>query len=278
MHSAAGGLSGLCRVSVVPGSLGHVSLGTVVLTGAAGLVGSVLREPLSAVADRLISVDRSPLSAQYVGEEVRTVDLNGLEEASRAIEGGEAVVHLAGVADEAPLPDLLSRGVLVAHHVLEASRRAGVRRVVLASSNRLTGCYPISQMVSPEMPPRPDGLYGVSKVAIEALGRLYADKFGLEVVCVRIGSLEHRPFESRHLATWLSPRDCQGFFLDALTSPTVAFSVVYAVSANPRRFWSLTSGYEPIDIADGLPEDFFGEDGPQGGDYAAPEYTLRYLV
>jgi hypothetical protein len=73
-------------------------------------------------------------------------------------------VHLAGVADEAPLPDLLSGGVLVAHHVLEASRRAGVRRVVLASSNRLTGCYPISQLVSPEMPPRPDGLYGVSKV------------------------------------------------------------------------------------------------------------------
>ncbi|SNT59755.1 uronate dehydrogenase [Actinomadura meyerae] len=188
------------------------------------------------------------------------------------------MVHLAGVADEAPLDTLLRGSVLVAHHVLEASGRAGVRRVVLASSNRLTGCYPISETVSPDAPPRPDGLYGVSKVAVEALGRLYADKFGLEVVCVRIGSLEHEPFESRHLATWLSPRDCQGFFLDALTSPQAGFSVMYAVSANPRRFWSLAGGYEPVDAADGLAEDFFREDGPQGGDYASPEYTLRHLM
>jgi uronate dehydrogenase len=196
----------------------------------------------------------------------------------RAVAGADAVVHLAGVADEAPFATLLSGSVLVAQHVLEASRRAGVRRVVLASSNRLTGCYPISQEVSPDMPPRPDGLYGVSKVAIEALGRLYADKFGLEVVCVRIGSLEHKPFESRHLATWLSPRDCQGFFLDALISPQVGFRVMYAISANPRRFWAFTGGYEPVDAANGLPEDFFREEGPQGGGYATPEYTLRHLM
>lgn len=255
-----------------------MSLGTVVLTGAAGLVGTVLREPLSAAADRLVAVDRSPLSANYVGEDVRTLDLDGVEAAMSVVEGADAVVHLAGVADEAPLATLLNGSVLVAHHVLEASRRAGVRRVVLASSNRLTGCYPISQEVSPDAPPRPDGLYGVSKVAIEALGRLYADKFGLEVVCVRIGSLEQKPFESRHLATWLSPRDCRGFFLDALTSPRAGFSVMYAVSANPRRFWTLTGGYEPVDAADSLPEDFFREDGPQGGYYASPEYTLRHLT
>lgn len=248
------------------------------MTGAAGLVGTVLREPLSAAADRLVAVDRSPLSANYVGEDVRTLDLDGVEAAMSVVEGADAVVHLAGVADEAPLATLLNGSVLVAHHVLEASRRAGVRRVVLASSNRLTGCYPISQEVSPDAPPRPDGLYGVSKVAIEALGRLYADKFGLEVVCVRIGSLEQKPFESRHLATWLSPRDCRGFFLDALTSPRAGFSVMYAVSTNPRRFWTLTGGYEPVDAADSLPEDFFREDGPQGGYYASPEYTLRHLM
>ncbi|GAA2109494.1 NAD-dependent epimerase/dehydratase family protein [Actinomadura alba] len=158
--------------------------------------------------------------------------------------------------------------------------------MVLASSNRLTGCYPAAEIVAPEMPPRPDGLYGVSKVAVEALARLYADKFGLSVVCLRIGSLEDEPGEVRHLATWLSPRDCAGFVLASLTAPDIGFAAFYAVSANSRRFWKLPDeiGYMPRDdaerYADRFPDAdaFFAGRGPQGGDYAAADYTLRHIT
>ncbi len=135
------------------------------------------------------------------------------------------------------------------------------------------------------MPPRPDGLYGVSKVAVEALGRLYADKFGLEVVCLRIGSLEPEPGEPRHLATWLSPRDCAGFFWAALTTPGLTFAAPYAVSANTRRYWELDDrlGYHPLDDAEayaaripGVAAHFTG-DPPQGGAFADPAYTLPHL-
>ncbi|MEU6742583.1 NAD-dependent epimerase/dehydratase family protein [Streptosporangium sandarakinum] len=256
----------------------------VVLTGAAGRVGSVLREPLRRRLRRLVSVDREPLTAQGPDEEVRRAHLDGIEDAASVIEGADAVVHLAGVPDEAPLADLLDGNVLGTHHVLEAARRTGVGRVVLASSNRLTGCYPAAQQVSVSAPPRPDGLYGVSKVAVEALGRLYADKFGLQVVCLRIGSLEPEPSEPRHLATWLSPRDCAGFVWAALTRPGVTFTAAYAVSANTRRYWELDDGlgYHPLDdaeaYADRIPgaAEHFAAGPLQGGDFATAEYTLRH--
>ncbi|GAB2931005.1 NAD-dependent epimerase/dehydratase family protein [Nonomuraea fastidiosa] len=261
-------------------------LGKVMLTGAAGRVGSVLREPLLRRVRRLVSVDRVPLTALAAHEEVVRAELGGADDVMPLVEGADAVVHLAGVPDEAPLPDLLEGNVLGTHHVLEAARRTGVRRVVLASSNRLTGCYPAAQTVSPAMPPRPDGLYGVSKVAVEALGRLYADKFGLEVVCLRIGSLEPEPTDPRHLATWLSPRDCAGFVWAAVTCPEVSFLAAYAVSANTRRFWELDErlGYQPLDDAetylDRLPAEAASYPGGalQGGVYASPGFTLPHLL
>ncbi|MCP2355830.1 uronate dehydrogenase [Nonomuraea thailandensis] len=263
-----------------------MTMETVVLTGAAGSVGSVLREPLRRRLRRLVSVDRAPLTAAGPGEEVRRAELGGAGDVRPLVEGADAVVHLAGLPDEAPLPELLEANVLGTHHVLEAARLAGVRRVVLASSNRLTGCYPAAQAVSAELPPRPDGVYGVSKVAVEALGRLYADKFGLEVVCLRIGSLEPEPSEPRHLATWLSPRDCAGFVWAALTRPGVTFTAAYAVSANTRRFWELDAGlgYQPLDDAEayagripGVAE-FFSAGQLQGGDYATADYTVRHAL
>lgn len=162
-----------------------------------------------------------------------------------ALSGVDCVLHLGGVPDEAPLADLLEANVLGTHHVLEAARRTGIPRVVLASSNRLTGFYPTGHLTGPQEPPRPDGLYGVSKVALEALGQLYADKFGLSVICLRIGSFEQTPTEPRHLATWLSPRDAVGYVRAALTAPaSTRFTTVYAVSANTRRFWELPATTE----------------------------------
>ncbi|TYB45225.1 NAD-dependent epimerase/dehydratase family protein [Actinomadura chibensis] len=258
-----------------------MALGTIVLTGAAGRVGAALRAPLRAAAERLVLADLVVLDAEAPNETVLRADLSDPAEAARVVGGADAVVHLAGVSDEAPFPDLVEGNVLGTQRVLEAARRAGVPRVVLASSNRLTGLYRSTETVSAVMPPRPDGLYGVSKVAVEALGRLYADKFGLDVVCLRIGSLEARPSEPRHLATWLSHRDCAGFVLAALTVPAPGFLAAYAVSDNARRFWELDErlGYTPVDDAAsyGVPDTFVGPGVPQGGDFASPAFTLGYL-
>ncbi|MER6094759.1 NAD(P)-dependent oxidoreductase [Streptomyces sp. NPDC001728] len=265
-----------------------MKLGTVAITGAAGNIGSVVREALRREAARLILLDRAPLRPEAENEDVRTVDLSDATAVESALAGADRVLHLGGVPDEAPLRDLLEVNVLGTHHVLEAARRAGIERVVLASSNRVTGFYAAGHHTGPHEPVRPDGLYGVSKVAVEALGQLYADKFGLSVICLRIGSFEHRPTGRRHLATWLSPRDAIGYIRAALTAPpSTRFATVYAVSANTRRFWELPDptvlAYTPIDDAELHARDIPGTDlptdpaAPQAGPYALPEFTLKHL-
>lgn len=265
-----------------------MGLRTVALTGAAGTIGSVFRQALRDKAARLVTLDRVPLRPEAGNEDVHTVDLRDPAAVEAAIAGADQVVHLGGLPDEAPLPDLLDVNVLGTHHVLEAARRTGVRRVVLASSNRVAGFYPVGHRTSPQEPVRPDGLYGVSKAAVEALGQLYADKFGLSVICLRIGSFELRPTELRHLATWLSPRDAVGYVEAALTAPqSVRFATVYAVSANTRRFWELPDprvlDYTPVDDAEDHAKDIVGADVPadptalQAGLYATPEFTLDHL-
>ncbi|MDQ0904373.1 uronate dehydrogenase [Streptomyces canus] len=265
-----------------------MGLGTVAVTGAAGNIGSVVRVALRGDADRLVLLDRVPLRAETATEEVRIVDLRDAAAVESALAGVDSVLHLGGVPDEAPLADLLQANVLGTHHVLEAARRVGSGRVVLASSNRITGFYPTAHRTRPLEPARPDGLYGVSKVAVEALGQLYADKFGLSVICLRIGSFEDAPTEPRHLATWLSPRDTVGYVRAALTAPqSTRFATVYAVSANSRRFWELPDesvlAYAPVDNAEAyasrvtdaeVPAD---PSAPQAGPYATPEFTLKHI-
>ncbi|WP_198953290.1 NAD-dependent epimerase/dehydratase family protein [Kitasatospora sp. CB01950] len=265
-----------------------MQLGTVALTGAAGNIGAVVRRALRGEAEHVVLLDRVPLRPEADNEEAHTVDLRDAAAVESALAGADQVLHLGGIPDEAPLPDLLDVNVLGTHHVLEAARRTGIRRVVLAGSNRVTGFHPAGRLTGPQDPVRPDGLYGVSKAAIEALGQLYADKFGLSVICLRIGSFEPAPTEHRHLSTWLSPRDCVGFVRAALTAPeSVRFATAYAVSANTRRFWELPDpavlAYTPVDDAEShaatVPDADRPTDptAPQAGPYAAPEFTLRHL-
>ncbi len=233
-------------------------------------------------------VDRVPVHPQAPTERALRLDLADLDAVVGALEGADAVVHLAGLPDEAPLAGLLDSNVLGTYNLLEAARRQAVGRVVLASSNRVTGFYPVGQVVAPDAPVRPDGFYGVSKVAVEALGRLYADKFGLSVVCLRIGSFEEEPAEARYLATWLSPRDGVGFIRAAITASDVHFVTAYAVSANTRAFWDTAAGaqlgYLPVDDAEDYAAGVPGSDTPietaafQGGAYTSAEYSLRYVV
>lgn len=263
------------------------NLGRVVVTGAGGSIAPTVRAGLRAEADSLVLVDRTPVTDVGDNETVVEADTADLEALIKAFDGADAVVHLAALSDEAPLAELLDTNVQGTCNVLEAARRESVPRVVLASSNRVTGGYPIHHHVFCDEPPRPDGFYGVSKVAVEALGQMYADTFGLQVVALRFGSFEEEPTETRHLATWLSPRDCVGYVRAALTAPNVNFLAVYAVSANARRFWDISVaetelGYKPVDDASRYASQFPDDDpfwhgGPQGGRYATPEALLPHL-
>lgn len=256
---------------------------TWVLTGAAGRIASSLRPELASRVGRLRLLDVLDVPAAHPVEESVVADLRDQAAIAEAVAGADGVLHLGGLADEADFHDLAEVNILGTFHVLEAARRAGARRVVYASSNRATGFYSRDTRVDPDMPPRPYGLYGVSKVAGEALGRLYADKFGLQVGNLRIGSFERTPQDERQLSTWLSPSDCLAAFLAAMTAPDLTYATFYAVSRNARRWWDLsageTLGYAPSDDAEHYAPDVPTGDAttpgaPQGGAYADAAYTL----
>lgn len=259
---------------------------TWVLTGAAGRIATALRAELAGRVACLRLLDLANIEPEHPGEESIVVDVRDRDAIADAIGGADGVLHFAGLADEADFHDLAEVNIVGTLNVLEAARGAEVRRFVYASSNRLTGFYPTSVTVTPDMPTRPDGLYGASKVAGEALTHVYTDKFDLSVVAIRIGSFEQTPQDERQLSTWLSPDDCVAAVLAAMIAPDVGHATFYAVSNNTRRWWDLAPGHAlgfyPQDDAELHAPEFVAHNrtpahGPQGGAYASPEYTLRYL-
>jgi uronate dehydrogenase len=231
--------------------------GPVLVTGAAGRIGTVLRGGLPERGWAVRCLDVVPVADERPGEEQVVADVTDLAAMVDAAHGVEAVVHLAGVVGESTWPAIRHANIDGTYATLEAARRAGVRRVVLASSNHASGYTPRPAeglLREEDAPPRPDTYYGVAKVTTEALGSLYHDRYGLDVVCLRIGSAFPEPTTVRHLSTWLSPADTVSLVDAALKAPSPGFSVVWGVSANTRNWWDLTAaralGYEPQDDAE----------------------------
>jgi uronate dehydrogenase len=226
----------------------------VLITGAAGRIGRSLRTGLRGRYPVLRLLDLAPQQAAEPGEEVITLDLNDRVATEAIMKDVDTVIHLAAISREAVFEDILAGNITPTYSVFEAARRAGVRRVVFASSHHAVGFYPRGETVAPDDPVRPDSFYGVSKVFGEALGRLYAEKYGLQVVCLRIGSFAERPKRPRHLSTWLSPRDCLQLVRCCIDASDVGFTVVYGVSANTRSWWkddaAARLGYHPQDNAE----------------------------
>jgi uronate dehydrogenase len=250
-----------------------MALGSVLLTGAAGGIGSHLRAPLRERATELRITDIAPLEAEADNERVIVADLTDEAAILAAADGADAIVHLGGIPSNSEFDKILGPNIIGTRNVLEAARRGGARRVVYASSNHVTGMYASGHPLDGSDPVRPDSDYGVSKAFGEALARMYVDKFGLEVVCLRIGSFQPRPREARELSTWLSPADMTRLTLAALTARDVGFEIVYGVSANRRSWWSpepgLRIGYEPQDDAEAFASELEGDPGPlQGGEFA----------
>lgn len=255
----------------------------VLITGAAGRLGTTLRKGLRGRVGALRLLDLAPLGTEEAGEELITADIRDLAAMTEAAADVDVVIHLAGIADEAAFDRILATNVVGTYNALEAARRQRCPRLVFASSSHVSGFYPIGQHIGPDAPVRPDSYYGVGKAFGENLGRLYTDKHGLEVVCVRIGTFAERPTSPRHLCTWLSPRDAVELFYRCLVAPKVGFAVVYGVSANSCGWWDTTSaerlGYRPIDDAkrwasevDPSADDTADPTGSfQGGRYASQE-------
>lgn len=256
------------------------------VTGAGGEIGHALREHLASHDVDLVSIDVgeiTPVSASdhVVGLDVR--DLAGLEAALADCAG---VVHLGGLPDEADFHDLADVNIVGTYHVLEAARRVGIPRVIYASTNRVTGFYPTDTLVDESMPVRPDGFYAASKVAGEALCRLYADKFSLSTIIIRIATYEQAPQTAWQARTWLSPADGLRAFDAAMTTPQ-HHTTFYALSDNTGRWWSLDAareaGFVPVDNgadhADRLEQDLApypqrDTEQLQGGPFTSVKFSL----
>lgn len=254
----------------------------ILITGAAGRIGTMLRPRLARAGRVLRLLDLTPLTAGD-GEETVTASVTDLDAMTEACAEVDAVVHLAGHSGETDWLDTLKVNIDGTYTVFEAARRAGVPRVVYASSNHAAGYHPAQQDTPDYAFPRPDTFYGVSKVAGEALGSLYHDRHGLDVVCLRIGTCAERPANERALATWLSPDDCARLVEASITAPSPGFRVVWGISANTRARWSLAEarslGYEPQDDAEPYADSVTPATALQqaylGGDFCAfpPETT-----
>lgn len=235
----------------------------VLITGAAGNIGRLV-VPRMRTADRVLRLLDSepigPIEPSYAGQspsgvEVVRASINDADAMRAACEDVDAVVHLAGIPSEAPWEQILRTNIDGTHTVLEAARAAGVPRVVLASSNHAVGFHPGDGQVAPDyLFPRPDTYYGVSKAAMEALGSLYHDRYGMDVVCLRIGACLERPRDERMLAIWLSPDDVTRLLEASICAPRPGFRVVWGMSKNTRGWFSMEEGraigYQPQDDAE----------------------------
>ena len=226
----------------------------ILITGAAGALGSVLRETLKPYAETLRLNDRQSLGEIGENEEHVVCDLADRDAVFEMMKDVEMVVHLGGAPRENTFQVILDSNIAGSYNIYESARQSGVRRVVYASSVHAIGFYECTQTIDANVPQRPDSLYGVSKAFVENLSRYYFDKFGIESVCLRIGSCFPKPVDRRMLATWLSYGDFSQLVIRSLMSSSVGHMIVYGNSNNGANFWdnihAAYLGYRPNDCAD----------------------------
>ncbi|WP_119581208.1 NAD-dependent epimerase/dehydratase family protein [Streptomyces europaeiscabiei] len=239
---------------------------TVLLTGAAGGLGTLMRDLLPAHGYELRLLDVLPVEGAPDAITADLADKDALREAARGV---DAIIHLAGISLEASFEKILRANIEGTYNLYEAARAEGVPRIVFASSNHAVGFTPRPQGQAPLIPietaHRPDTFYGLSKSFGEDLAQLYWDKHGLETVSVRIGSCFPEPTSVRMLSLWMSPADGARLFDAALTAENVGHTVVYGSSANTRLWWDLSTaralGYEPRDDSEPYAEKLIAEQG-----------------
>lgn len=256
---------------------------TVLLTGAAGGLGTLMRDLLPSYGYELRLLDLRPVEGE---PDAITADLSDRAALREAVRGVDAIIHLAGISLEASFDKILKSNIEGTYNLYEAAREEGVPRIVFASSNHAVGYTPRPQAGDPlipiDTPHRPDTFYGLSKSFGEDLAQLYWDKHGLETVSVRIGSCFAEPSSVRMLSVWMSPADGARLFHAALTAEDVQHTVVYGSSANTRLWWDLSTaralGYEPQDDSEPYAEKIVAEQGELQPDVEAHTYLGGHFV
>lgn len=256
---------------------------TLLITGAAGGIGTILRRELSGWIDVLRLSDVEEVNDTGTGEEFIPCDLADLNAVIELVDGVDGIVHLGGKSIEGEFETILNSNIRGAYHIFEASRKCGGKRILFASSNHAIGFHERESRLDKYSQHRPDSLYGLSKCFGEDLARYYFDKFGVESVSVRIGSCFEKPIDRRMLATWISPSDFANLVKCIFTAERVGASMVYGSSANREQWWDNSHvaflGWIPKDSSEQFREEIeqshpmkpFGDPSVhyQGGGFAA---------
>jgi len=262
----------------------------VLMTGAAGGIGTHMRRLLKPIYSGLVLSDLKTPENLGSDETFIRADLTKPAEIEAACQGIEGIVHFGGYSVEGTWDQILQANIIGCYNLFEAARKAGVTRVIFASSNHAVGFYPRSTTIPAEVIPRPDSRYGVSKVFGEGLGALYAYKHGIGVTSLRIGNLGVAPLDERRLSIWLSPEDLVKLIRIGLEKPDLVYEVMYGVSDNARSWYdnshALALGYAPESKAEDHKDAAMAAQAKlmrdpvaefyQGGTFCADEYSADF--
>jgi uronate dehydrogenase len=258
----------------------------IVVTGAAGDIGTRLRKLLKGTYAEICWSDIRTPPELAADETFIAADLADYAQVEKLFAGADGVVHFGGFSVEGPWETIHRANIIGCYNMFEAAYRAGVQRVVFASSNHAVGFYQRSERIGIAVTVRPDSRYGVSKAFGEALGSLYAHKHGLRVTCLRIGNVADAPVDERRLAIWLKPEDLAQLVRIGLDHPDIRYEIFYGASDNTASWWDNSNarrfGYRPQGRAEDfrdqalttqrkLPSDPIGSR-YQGGPFCSAEY------
>lgn len=224
------------------------------ITGAAGALGKMIRPRLSKVAQslRVTDLHEFPLNGDH--EELMIGDLADAEFMNRLLQDCDGVVHLGGISVEQPFDPILHANIIGIHNLYSAAQKAGQPRILFASSNHTIGYHPVSERLDAQSPIMPDGFYGVSKVFGEAIASMYYNKEGQETAIVRIGSCFAEPKDHRMLSTWFSPDDFVSLIEKVFEVKTLGCPIIYGASNNDAGWWDNSKvenlGWMPKDNAE----------------------------
>ena len=229
-------------------------MNTVLITGAAGDIGSRMRTLLNGVYPRLRLSDRVVPDDLGPDDDFVQADLAEMDQVEAMLEGVDGVIHLGGQPVEASWEVIHQSNIVGLYNFYEAARRQKVKRVVFASSNHATGFYKRRQRIGSNVTVRPDSRYGVSKAFGEAMAAFYADKFGVKSLCVRIGNVADEPLDKRRLSMLIIPEDFAQLCRIGLEHPDIHYEIVYGASDNDRSWWdnsvAYRLGYKPVGKAE----------------------------
>ncbi len=257
---------------------------TIVITGAGGSVGSYLRKTMAGKYQLRLS-DIKPLTDIVDGETFVEADVTDAQAMIALTAGADGIIHMGGIASEADWAGIANVNLQGTINIYEAARINQVPRMIVPSSNHAVGFYPRSKKIPVEVMLRPDSRYGVSKAFAELMGSLYADKYGIKTLALRIGNVADEPVDTRRLSIWISPRDLMQQVEIGLEHPDLHFDVMYGVSGNTRAWYddevARRLGYKPLDNSEDYADAVLAKSPPldpnalsdqlQGGDFCVIE-------